>query len=78
MSVDKIVKVPASVMPQGIYCVALDLRDYNVGTDKGGEISLFDDFDIDYNKMKYLIEARCSGALILPHSAIVLKAAASE
>ena len=75
MSVDKVVKVPASVMPEDVYGVALDLKDYNVGTNKGGEVSLFDDFDIDYNQMKYLIEARCSGALILPHSAIVLKEA---
>lgn len=73
MSVDKVVKVPASVMPADVYAVALDLRDYNVGMNKAGEVSLFDDFDIDYNKMKYLIETRCSGALVLPHSAIVLK-----
>lgn len=72
-AVDKIVKVPASVMPEAVYAVALDLQDYNVGATKGGEVSLFDDFDIDYNKMKYLIETRCSGALTLPHSAIVLK-----
>lgn len=71
--VDKIVKVPASVMPEDVYVVALDLSDYNVGANKGGEVSLFDDFDIDYNKQKYLIETRCSGALIKPHSAIVLK-----
>ena len=77
MSVDKVVKVPASVMPSDVYAVALDLKDYNVGANKGGEVSLFDDFDIDYNQMKYLIETRCSGALILPHSAIVLKEAGS-
>lgn len=75
MSVDRVVKVPTSVMPEDVYAVALDLNDYNVGMNKGGEVSLFDDFDIDYNKMKYLIETRCSGALVLPHSAIVLKAA---
>ena len=72
-SVERIVKVPASVMPDAVYAVALDLSDYNVGATKGGEVSLFDDFDIDYNKMKYLIETRQSGALTLPHSAIVLK-----
>ena len=76
--VDRIVKVPASVMPSDVYAVALDLSDYNVGANKGGEVSLFDDFDIDYNKMKYLIETRCSGALTLPHSAVVLKKAVSE
>ena len=46
--------------------------DYNVGTDKGGEVNMFDDFDIDYNQFKYLIETRCSGALIKPYSAIAL------
>lgn len=72
MAVDKVVKVPASIVPEGFYGVALDLKDYNVGTNKGGQINMFDDFDIDYNKMKYLIETRQSGALILPHSAVVL------
>ena len=76
--VDRIVKVPASVMPEDVYAVALDLKDYNVGANKGGEVALFDDFDIDYNKQKYLIETRCSGALTLPHSAIVLKEAGSS
>ena len=47
--------------------------DYSIGADKGGAVSLFDDFDIDYNKMKYLIETRCSGALTLPYSAIALE-----
>lgn len=52
--------------------IAVDLKDYNVGADKGGAVSMFDDFDIDYNQMKYLIETRCSGALIRPFSAIVV------
>ena len=73
MSVDKIVKVPASIVPQGVIAVILDLKDYNVGADKGGAINMFDDFDIDYNQMKYLIETRCSACLIKPYSAIVLK-----
>lgn len=47
--------------------------DYNIGADKGGAINMFDDFDIDYNQQKYLIETRCSGALIKPYSAIVLE-----
>ena len=51
----------------------LNLKDYNVGADKGGAVSMFDDFDIDYNQMKYLIETRCSGALIKPYSAIALE-----
>ena len=51
----------------------VNLADYNVGADKGGAVSLFDDFDIDYNAQKYLIETRCSGALTKPYSAIALE-----
>lgn len=51
----------------------VNLADYNVGADRGGAVSLFDDFDIDYNQMKYLIETRCSGALIKPYSAIAVE-----
>ena len=58
--------------------IIVNLKDYNVGTDKGGEVNLFDDFDIDYNQYKYLIESRCSGALIKPYSAIVLSKKAAE
>lgn len=47
--------------------------DYNVGADKGGAVNMFDDFDIDYNQQKYLIETRCSGALTKPYSAIALE-----
>lgn len=72
MAVNEIVKVPAAIMPAGVKGVILDLADYNVGADKGGAVNMFDDFDIDYNKEKYLIETRCSGALVKPHSAIVL------
>lgn len=50
--------------------ILTNLVDYNVGADKGGSINMFDDFDIDYNQMKYLIETRCSGALVKPFSAI--------
>lgn len=50
--------------------IMVNLTDYRVGADKGGEVNLFDDFDIDYNQMKYLIETRCSGALIKPFSAL--------
>ena len=52
--------------------VVVNLADYNVGADKGGAINMFDDFDIDYNQQKYLMETRCSGALIKPYSAITL------
>lgn len=74
MAVEKIVKVPGSIIPNGKYGVIVDLNDYNVGADKGGAVNMFDDFDIDYNAQKYLIETRCSGALTKPHSAIVLSA----
>lgn len=75
MSVNKIEKVPASIVPEGVYGVIVDLDDYNVGADKGGAVNMFDDFDIDYNQQKYLIETRCSGGLTRPYSAIVLEAA---
>ena len=57
--------------------IIVNLNDYNIGADKGGAINMFDDFDIDYNRQKYLIETRCSGALIKPYSAIVIKKKAS-
>lgn len=53
--------------------IILNLDDYNVGADKGGEVNMFDDFDIDYNQQKYLIETRCSGALVKPFSAIAVE-----
>lgn len=54
----------------GIVC---NLADYNVGADKGGAVNMFEDFDIDYNQEKFLIETRCSGALTKPYSAIALE-----
>lgn len=51
----------------------VNLVDYNIGADKGGAVNMFDDFDIDYNAQKYLIETRCSGALIKPYSAIAVE-----
>ena len=56
-----------------VIAVIVNLADYNVGADRGGEVNMFDDFDIDYNAMKYLIETRCSGALTKPYSAMVVK-----
>lgn len=53
--------------------IIVNLADYNVGADRGGAVHMFDDFDIDYNQQKYLIETRCSGALIKPYSAIALE-----
>ena len=52
--------------------IIVNLKDYTVGADKGGAIAMFEDFDIDYNQEKYLIETRCSGALTVPYSAIIL------
>ena len=52
--------------------IIVNLTDYTIGADKGGAVEMFEDFDIDYNKEKYLIETRCSGALTMPYSAIVL------
>lgn len=53
--------------------IIVNLADYNVGADRGGAVNMFDDFDIDYNQQKYLIETRCSGALVKPYSAIALE-----
>lgn len=53
--------------------IIVNLNDYNVGADKGGAVNMFDDFDIDYNQQKYLIETRCSGALVKPYSAIAVE-----
>ena len=54
----------------GLY---VNLADYNIGADKGGAITMMDDFDIDYNQQKYLIETRCSGALTRPAAAVALE-----
>ena len=56
-----------------LYALILNLNDYNVGADRGGQVSTFDDFDIDYNAQKYLIETRCSGSLMKPYSAIAVE-----
>ena len=55
--------------------IIVNPQDYNIGADRGGAINMFDDFDIDYNQQKYLIETRCSGALIKPYSAIAIESA---
>jgi HK97 family phage prohead protease len=72
MSVSKIVPVPNDIAGDN-YVVGLDLTDYAYGSEKGGQMSTFDDFDIDFNQYKYLMEVRLSGALIKPYSAIVLR-----
>lgn len=58
-----------------LLCLIVNLRDYTMGADKGGQVSMFDDFDIDYNQYKYLMETRFSGALYVPKSALVIERA---
>ena len=74
MGISKIVKVPAGICPEKFLGVMLDLRDYNIGQKNAGKKNFFDDFDIDYNQQKYLMEEQLSGALTRPYSAIVLNA----
>lgn len=73
MRVSKIVTVPEMESRTDIYGIIVNFNDYTAGADKGGRVGMFDDFDIDYNQMKYLMETRMSGALTVPYSAIVLK-----
>lgn len=73
MRVSKIVTVPEMESRTDIYGIIVNFNDYTAGADKGGHVGMFDDFDIDYNQMKYLMETRMSGALTVPYSAIVLK-----
>ena len=67
------VRTDAGSKKHDVLAVVVNLSDYKVGADKGGAVNMFDDFDIDYNQQKYLIETRCSGALVKPYSAIVLE-----
>ena len=81
LRVAKIVTVPRMEGMKGakggdLACLIVNLADYTVGADKGGAVQMFDDFDIDFNAMKYLIETRCSGALTTPYSAIAVEFAA--
>ena len=75
MRVKEIVTIPEMELAayNDIYGIIVNMADYNTGADKGGAVSMFDDFDIDYNQQKYLMETRMSGALVRPYSAIVLK-----
>ena len=73
MRVKEIVTVPEMESHTDIYGIIVNMADYTTGADKGGAVNMFDDFDIDYNQMKYLMETRMSGALTKPYSAIVLK-----
>ena len=78
LRVKEIVPVPVMEGAKGskggeLLAILVNLADYNVGADKGGAVNMFDDFDIDYNQQKYLIETRCSGALVKPYSAIAFE-----
>ncbi|WBF79057.1 major capsid and protease fusion protein [Arthrobacter phage Hankly] len=73
LRVDKIVTVEVMEDAPDIVGIIVNLADYTIGSDKGGEVNMFDDFDIDYNQQKYLIETRVSGALTKPKSAVVIK-----
>lgn len=81
LGVSKIVKVPVMKnltrtvdgQTRNLFGIIVNLKDYYAGADKGGHISMFDDFDIDYNRYKYLMETRMSGALVHPKSAIVIE-----
>lgn len=78
MRVSKIVTVPVMENVTGkngnpLVAVVVNMRDYNVGADRGGAVNMFDDFDIDYNQQKYLIETRCAGALTVPYSAMAFE-----
>lgn len=78
LRVRKIVTVPVMEGVTGkngnpLIAVVVNMGDYNVGADRGGAVNMFDDFDIDYNQQKYLIETRCSGALTVPYSAMAFE-----
>lgn len=81
LRVSKIVAVPVfdnighkdGAISYELLGIMVNLADYTIGADKGGQVSLFDDFDIDYNKQSYLIETRCSGALTIPYSAVTFE-----
>lgn len=86
MRVSKIVTVPVMEgltrevdgVTRTLAGIIVNLNDYNVGADKGGAVNMFDDFDIDFNAQKYLIETYCSGAMIKPYGAIALEVVAGE
>ena len=76
LRVKEIITVPVmedfAVDGKNLLGIIVNMADYNFGADKGGAVNMFDDFDIDYNQQKYLIETRCSGALTVPYSAIAV------
>jgi hypothetical protein len=75
LGVSAIVTVEVMESEPDLIGIVVNLRDYTIGTDKGGDVNFFDDFDIDYNQYKYLYETRLSGALTKMRSAVVIKRA---
>lgn len=73
MDVARIQRVPTELFPTDVLCIVLDMADYTYGTNKGGEVTLFDDFDIKVNQYHYLIETYLSGTLVLPYAAQIFK-----
>lgn len=73
MRVGNIVEVEVFDEDPSLIGIVVNLSDYVVGSDRGGQVTMFDDFDIDYNQMKYLLEGRMSGALTKPNSALVIR-----
>ena len=65
-------KTKVETVEKPLMAILVNLVDYYVGADKGGAVNMFDDFDIDYNQQKYLMETRCSGALVKPYSAVAV------
>lgn len=65
-------KTTVNKVEKPLMAIMVNLVDYYVGADKGGAVNMFDDFDIDYNQQKYLMETRCSGALVKPYSAVAV------
>lgn len=78
MRVSRVVPVEAFESEEDLVGIMVDLRDYNIGTDRGGQVNLFDDFDLDFNQFKYLIETRLSGALVKPKAAITFRKVAGS
>lgn len=72
-NLSRVVTVSGQEQTHDLVGIIVNMGDYNVGADKGGAVEMFEDFDIDYNQEKYLIETRCSGALTKPYSAIALE-----
>lgn len=78
LTVDDVITCEAMQRNSDLFGIVVDLSDYTVGADKGGEINLFDFFDIDYNQQKYLLETRISGALTKPKAAVTFTVDASD